>query len=652
MSTTIRINSNRSALADWRYRDQNFSSGTTAELYLDSEMFVGYDLSALTQQQRRQAIKQLTLYTYAYMSSPYHYSDELHAASALSAWIEAELTYNNKPRHTVHVSGGYTYRTGGDWAHGVMEDAADAALLLKNGAVISAGVTVTVCTSRHANAPYLLLELENESPGRELKSASPSSGYTPKNKALSVSWYTDLTGACIDDVTVTQTVLRYRATAEDAAQEIDCGTAEAGTIPAAAITADSIQWQAETTDSLGNSVTSRWYTLSTVEAKSSATAVSPRDVMVDGSTDTTFVWTHRISTRTKATRSVIRVSADEETWTTVLDQEGSATTGTVPAGTLPSGSLLWQVQTYNSEGLAGYWSESASIMVVAAPPEPAVTVEQTPRPLVTWQSSGQQGYQIRIPDVWESGSIYGAEASYKLPVILPDGDYTVELRVVNEYKLWSGWGSAPLTVANQPGPEIQLQAATPGTVILTWSSAGDYVRYLVERDGEPIAVTADSVYADHRAVGGHSYRVLGLPASGDDYTPSNTVSVDLVIEVNSITDLETGEILSMPYSTTEIQEEEISLSRAVTLTHYAGADYPSAEIGRSRSKTMQFEAAFADLSQARRLEALIGRHVALKTKNAEIVTGILGELNKRSSAFWVDYTGELAQADDPEEVAL
>jgi hypothetical protein len=128
--------------------------------------------------------------------------------------------------------------------------------------------------------------------------------------------------------------------------------------------------------------------------------------------------------------------------------------------------------------------------------------------------------------------------------------------------------------------------------------------------------------------------------------------VDLVIEVNSITDLETGEILSMPYSTTEIQEEEISLSRAVTLTHYAGAKYPSAEVGQEREKVLQFKVAFADLAQASRLEALIGRHVAIKAKNNELVTGVLGELRKLSSTFWVDYAGELAQADDPEEVAL
>lgn len=652
MSTAIRINSNRSALADYSAPDRNVSAETTAELYLNSQLFVGYDLSTLTQAQCRKIIRQLTLYTFAYKRSVYSDYDQVYAAAAQSAWDEATLTYNNRPYPSGHHPAGYTYSTGGDWAHGSVTDGAWAVRALRNGAIFYSVDKPTLATSRHVNAPYAMLELDDEEPERVITSASPTGGYAPKNKALALTWRSGLTAACLADVTVTAAKIRWRETGSETETEIDCGTTEAGTIPAADITADSIQWQAETTDSLGNTVTSRWYTLSTVEAKSSATAVSPRDVMVDGSADTTFVWTHRITTRTKATRSVIRVSADGETWTTVLDQEGSATTGTVPAGTLPAGSLLWQVQTYNSEGLAGYWSASASIMVVAAPPEPSVSVEQTPRPMVTWQSSGQQGYQIRIPGVWESGSIYGAEASYKLPRILPDGDYTVELRVVNLYGLWSSWGSSPLTVANQPGPEIQLQAATPGTVILSWSSAGDYARYLVERDGEPIAVTEAIAYTDHRAVGEHSYRVLGLPEEGDDYTPSNTVRVDLVIEVNSITDLETGEILSMPYSTTEIQEEKINLSRAVTLTHYAGAAYPAAEIGPEREKVLQFEAAFTDLAQGRRLEALIGRHVALKTKNTEIVTGILGELNKLSSVFWVDYTGELSQADDREEVAL
>ena len=84
--------------------------------------------------------------------------------------------------------------------------------------------------------------------------------------------------------------------------------------------------------------------------------------------------------------------------------QGSARETTISAGTLSAGELLWRVRTYNTDEAAGAWSSPASVLVVAAPPTPTVDTEQTPRPLISWQSDGQQGYQIRIPGAWESGS--------------------------------------------------------------------------------------------------------------------------------------------------------------------------------------------------------------------------------------------------------
>ena len=124
------------------------------------------------------------------------------------------------------------------------------------------------------------------------------------------------------------------------------------------------------------------------------------------------------------------------------------------------------------------------------------------------------------------------------------------------------------------------------------------------------------------------------------------------MDYNTLTDLETGECLQMPYSTTQIQEERVSLERSVSMAHFTGADYPSAELTRYRDKSTSFEAAFRDLAQAARLEALLGRLVCLKGKNGESCAGIISALQKVSSAFWVDYTATISQVDVSEEVEL
>ena len=500
--------------------------------------------------------------------------------------------------------------------------------------------------------PFLVVEYDDENVGIQLKSASPKSGYIPKNANRTFYWSYEPDGICAGDIKAETVKFRWREKNAVSYTEVNCGSAGKYTLPGSSITANYIQWQLEATDSAGAVTITPWYELSTVEALSSAVAESPKDIMVDGSAPTVFRWSHIISTGTAPTASELQVSTDGSTWTALVTVQGSARETTIPAGTLSAGELLWRVRTYNTDEAAGAWSSPASVLVVAAPPTPTVDTEQTPRPLISWQSDGQQGYQIRIPGAWESGSVYGTATSRKLPVILPDGEYTVEVRVVNEYGLWSEWGSAPLTVENVPGAAITLTASADGDISLSWSTAGSYERYLVERDGEALAVCVSTNFADMTAVGTHSYRVLGIQSGSDDYGVSNTVTVTLTVEVNSLTDVETGERLDMPYSTTQIQEERIRLERSMTLSHFTGADWPTAEISRYRDKSTSFEAAFRDLGEAARLEALLGRLVCLKTKNGESVTGVIAALQKVSSAFWVDYTAQVFRTEHREEVAL
>lgn len=591
----------------------------------------------------------------------------------VSAWDPSTLTYANAPgspalKYSEWVTP-YTHNSSGEMVSGT-ESASEKYLFdsyagripvidaIKNGIRVYTNATNgytgrQIATSLDSTyKPRLEVEYGDDVTV-DPKGMTPSSGaYIPKRKDCTFRWRTELSGVCAGDLSETGTVFRWRVAGASSYTEINCGTNKSYTLPGASITADSIQYQVVTTDSRGNTSASNWITLSTVEVTSTAIAESPKNTMVDGSSDIVFSWSHIISTGTAPTKSELQYSTNGSTWTSLGSVNGSATEKTIAANTLPAGEVFWRVRTYNTDVAAGAWSEPVSVLVVAAPAAPSVSTTQTPRPLVSWQSSGQQGYQVRIPGAYDSGSIYGVEKAYKLPVILPDGEYAVEVRIVNEYGLWSEWSSATLTVANVAGTAVTLNAFADGHIYLSWSTEGAYTRYLVERDGDPAAVVTGQQYTDYRAVGVHSYRVLGLQDGSDDYTPSNTVAVDLTVEVNSITDLATGKTLKLPYSTTQIREEQITISREVTFTHFAGAAYPSAEIGEGRDRGMSFEAAFRDLSQARELEALVGRLVCLKAKNNESVTGVLPSLAKVSSEFWVDYTGEVTQIDDAEEVEL
>jgi hypothetical protein len=652
MSGSVTIPSNRSALCKYGAKNTNYSTGDTFEINSGYDrVLIGFDPSGIPAAARNKRITEIRLYAYGY--------ELINVAGypLRAAWNEATVCYANKPDEGKYFElySELDFTNAGNWDH-ITTSAYYLKSILQLGLSLGKQFDISghgqICNSRHAtNAPYLVFDFVDESPTSGISSVSPSSGYIPKNKARTFRWNISQDGYCVDDVTVVSSKFRWKP-AGGSETEVDCGTALSYTMPAASITADSIQWQCEVVDSLGTTVTSSWYTLSTVEALPTAAPVSPMETMVSGGEENVFSWSHRISTGTAPTGAELQYSTDGSTWTTLATVSGPELQTSIPANTLPAGDVLWRVRTYNTENAAGSWSSAASIFVVSAPPQPAVSVEQTPRPLISWQSSDQQGYQIRIPDAWESGSVYGTDTSSKCQVILPDGDYIVEVRVVNEYGLWSEWGSAPLNVANSAGTAITLTAQTDSAISLAWSAAGTYERFLVERDGEPVAVTTQTRFTDLTAVGTHSYRVLGIQTGSDDYGVSNTVSVTLTVESNSITDLETGERLELRYSTTQIQEERIRLERSVMVTHFTGADWPSAEVSRYRNKSTSFEAAFRDLDQAARLEAILGRLVCLKTKNGESVTGVVSALQKTSSAFWVDYTCTIEQVEVGGEVAL
>lgn len=654
MSGSVIIPSNKSALCKYVSKNTNYSTGDTFEVTSGNDrILVGYDASGVPSAAKDKRITGVELYVYGYNIL------NVHGFPLRDTWNEATVCYANKPsegstfelHRTLDFASAWEWKyipISGTYLKGILQYGASF------GKIYSVPENGQISNSRHAtNAPYLIVYYGDDSPVSGVNSdyTSPKSGYIPKNESRTFRWGISQDGCCIDDVTVVSSKFRWKESG-GSATEVNCGTNTYYTLAGASIAADSILWQFEVVDSLGTTVTSDWYTLSTVEATSTAVALEPVNTMVDGSSPMLFRWEHLISTGTSPTESNLQYSQDGSTWTTFATISGSATFAEVQNGTLPTGNVLWRVRTFNTENVAGTWSESASIFVINAPDAPVVSAEQTPRPLISWQSSGQEGYQIRIQGVWESGSIYGTASSKKCPVIIPDGDYSVQVRVVNEYGLWSDWGSAPLTVANSAGAAITLTVSASDSIYLSWTTSGTYERYLVQRDGMAIAVTETEDYTDQTAVGDHRYCVLGIQTGSDNYGLSNTVLTTLEISVNSITDLETGDTLELPYSTSQIREERIDISHEVSTIHVSGADYPVAEVSKWKDKSLDLEAAFTEVGNCKRLEAMLGHLVCVKAKNEESCVGILPSLRKMSSAFWVMYSLSITQVKHFEEVEL
>ena len=478
---------------------------------------------------------------------------------------------------------------------------------------------------------------------------SPASGYVPKYASTVFSWK-------ILRATLPQTsaVFRWRAGTSGAVNTIDvAGASTSLTVPSGTFTADEIQWQVASNIEGGFSATSNWRTLSTIEAIPSAKVLSPQSTVVDGATDTLFQWAHLIETNTAQTKADLQKSTDGSTWETLATVTGAETQWLCPAGTLTTAVKYWRVRTYNTDNVAGEWSDAAQIVVIAAPTAPSIQIKSTgPRPSISWQTSEQETYQVELDGVLSGGTHYGTEKTWTSPAYLADGSHTVRVRVQNQYGMWSDWGAAALPVTNTPGASITLTVQASSVADLSWQTSGSYDFYLVYRNGKPIAKLTQTQYTDELSSGSTTYQVRGCYEDSSNYGLSTAVTVDVRAEVHQVSDLDTGQTLLLPYSDSQHRQTTRTLSRQVELLQLSGAYYPVAvEVG-SGTDSLSITAALLDEGEIRQLMGLVGKLVCAKTPQGDMVIGYITSLPKQHDGFLNVFNFTVEQIDYDDEVTL
>lgn len=491
-----------------------------------------------------------------------------------------------------------------------------------------------------------------------IRAASPASGYVPKTKANTFSWTLAQlrgTGEYQYSYLVQQSAtFRWRTAAGAAATEIACAETSSVTIPAGTFTTDQIQWQVTATTAEGVSATSDWMTLSTAEPASTAEPVSPKGEVVDNSSSTIFRWAHIITTGTAQTKADLQISADQQTWTALATVTGAEQTYTAPANTLGSGTKFWRVRTYNTDGVASEWSDAAQFICVGAPDAPAVMVQsQSPRPAISWQAAAQLAYQVEIDGVYTSGTYYGTDKQWTAPLYLADGTYTIRVRVQNEYALWSPWGAAAVQVVNTTGSAIALDVSTDTAARLAWTTTGAYDYYLIYRDGQLVAKTTEASYVDNMAIDTVSYQVRGCFTDSGNYGLSDEVPAVISVDCVTVSDLDTGAVLPLPYSDSAHRATSRQTMRSVQLVQLSGRRYPVAERGEAYSDSIDVACLFYRSEDCAALEALVGHMVNVKTPEGWMVSGCLSGLSSRADGgFYTVYTFTVTQTDMEEVIDI
>ena len=662
---TATIYANKSAYLPYAYPNTNdHSSATIIPSDVDRDKFlVGF--SGAPNSIRFKRIDKCTLFLHGvgdqqgYSGSKDSWWHRFRAYEIAEAFNAETVTYNTAPSEGMFngrwdpegTSAAET--TGHIWHSGENSTKGGLSNWYRYG--ISVWTIKSIDTAYSSYKPYMVVSYLDDDVTVTPTGMSPASGYVPKGSTNVFSWGLAISGECLEEVKATSTTFRWRAGSSGTINTIACGTAQKATVPAGTFTTDDIQWSVSVTLNTGKTVTSDWITLSTAEAASTAKPVSPAGIVIDATIVNRFSWQHIISTGTPQSKADLQWSADGVTWNTLATVTGADQYYDVPANTFTSGTKYWRVRTYNTDGTASAWSDAAEFIAINAPSAPSIVIQSTgPRPRITWQTSEQEAYQLTLSNGYASGTVYGTEKAWRSPVYLADGSYTVRVRVQNQYGMWSEWSSAALPVSHTEGETITLTVSAGREAALSWQTAGSYDFYMIERDGVAIARTDAKEYTDKRSIGSVTYRVRGCYNDSDNYGVSNSDTVEILPETNTICDLSTGVWLDMRLSETQLRTNRVSFSAGVSTVHLAGLAYPVEERSEQRDRSLAVACAWphSQRASALALEALVGRLVCLKDHYGNMAIGTLPSLESNSDEFMRRYSFTVAHTNQEEAITL
>ena len=523
------------------------------------------------------------------------------------------------------------------------ESAQDVLRALENGMVIRASFGSTIEVNKKTyytlyGGNILRLYLTLSSVPIAIGETSPGNGgYISPTTGGRLTWKisydpTNVYGEVKQDSAKVQ--IRYNA--EGPATEYNVSGNDTSFQVTPEIATGNFQWRVQAaTEWHEESPWSPWMSVTTVDSLSAPEALAPVNQIVEGATNVTFMWRHVISTGTAQTGWEIEYSSDQSIWVDLASGEDAAQSAVIDISPLPAGNVYWRVRTKNADGVFGDWSENALLVIRDAPPTPVVSATGNTRPLISWTSSGQQGYEVRVDSV-SSGVRYGAQTTYQWEEILADGAHNVGVRVVNQFGLYSPWGTVSHTVLNvplDPGPSLQAVAERNGlNVDLLWSGLVETFAE-IWRDGERIdTTTAPGQYVDHTATGRHVYKIRIIDAAGN-YSDSPTAVVDLPIRDAAIAvegewqwvRLADGSGGSLPTVTA-------SYAPLYALNHYSGRVYPVPEVSIQRTATYSVTYELERAADIAAIRAMVGQIVVHKQKN-QLLRGFL-EAVQETRTWW------------------
>lgn len=471
---------------------------------------------------------------------------------------------------------------------------------------------------------------------------SPTSGYKNPREAITFAWYfANVAGNYAQQ----SASLFWRETGADSWTEVQAsGSTMSVTVPANTFpTASSVEWYLSGTDSSGSASQTPVYSFSTTASTAYAIAVSPINTVEDGSAPITFRWS--LQSADGLEMSLINLwwklpSESSLSWHVIKSSTEIITEWTVAADYFPAGEIQWLVHAYNIDGTRG--PDSITSFTCVAAPEPVRGLAATPVPLTTisWQSTGQQAYEVSIDGEVVQKAFGPAVYSWAVNEPLMPGEHAISVRIQGIYGLWSQPAETSIQVGG-PSDELTLIGEFGADAVLSLSDDTDGQTVRWYRDGILIGTSHGSAdgarFVDRRTLGEHRYFARTFDGSGG-YAESNAVTGTTKTNLPLIGLLDGEDWITLRLTEESNGSEGFTWTMTSARIHVAGAAYPVLETSPYRDASGSYSCSFRYEEEARAFEALRGKTVILKSRRGNVIVGAITQLSKRERRFYTSYS--------------
>lgn len=364
---------------------------------------------------------------------------------------------------------------------------------------------------------------------------NPSGGFIDYSNAYTLTLKNANTQNMVNAFELTGGTLNYKLSSASNYTSINF-TGNTVTIPSGTLTgANTYDIYADftTTNNLTNNTTTGTY--STEDAAAVVSIIAPTNTIEYGTVN--FSWNYSNTYGSSQYAYDLALSDDNVTFNTVISHEVTAETSTTYRVST-AGAKYWKVRAYNLDDVVGDWSDVGYFVNNIPPEAPTITdISGAGRLTVTWSSTSQIAYEVEVYQgdnkIYDSGEQYTTAKTHLINEYLPNGTYTIKVKILDSFGNSSDYAEQVYTIDNVGSLNVTYTA--DDTVTLNYDVTGVSKAYIL-RNGEIIAQTTSGVFNDIYANGTNVYTVITVNA--DDSYSIGIVETENLVKYTRLVDLE------------------------------------------------------------------------------------------------------------------